>query len=305
MTAEIDMSGTTDPLPLTVRQALREAAAAFSGAGIDSARLDAEVLLGEALGLERSRLHLHGEKTLPARAQERLRSFVLRRLDREPVAYITGRREFWSLDFLVTPAVLVPRPETELLVETTLGLFEAESQISNLKLKILDLGTGSGAIAVTLAKEIGGAEIWATDISLDALEVARSNARRYGVEEQIHFLAGSLFEPVRDRTSFFDAIVSNPPYVRRDALEALPRDVRDFEPRVALDGGPDGLDFYRRIIPETEHYLAAAGFLVVEIGADMGNEVTRLFTDAGGYAPARLYRDLAEKDRVASARRFV
>ena len=305
MRAEIDIEMVPGSEPATVRQALREATAAFSGAEIDSARLDAEVLLGEALGLDRSRLHLDGEKTLPARAQERLRSFVLRRLDREPVAYITGRREFWSLDFLVTPAVLVPRPETELLVETVIGLFEAESQISNLKLQILDLGTGSGAIVVALAKEIGNAEIWATDISLDALEVARSNARRHGVEDKIRFFSGDAFMPVRDRPEFFDVIVSNPPYVRRDELEALPRDVRDFEPRVALDGGPDGLDFHRRIIPEAERYLAAAGFLVVEIGADMGNEVTRLFADAGGYAPARLYRDLAEKDRVASARRLV
>jgi release factor glutamine methyltransferase len=219
------------------------------------------------------------------------------------VAYITGRREFWSRDFLVTPAVLVPRPETELLVETVVGLYEAESQISDLKLRILELGTGSGAIAVTLAKEIGGAEIWATDISSEALEVARSNARRHGVEEQIRFLAGSLFEPLRDRPSFFDAIVANPPYVRRDDLATLPRDVRDFEPRLALDGGPDGLDFYRRIIPEAGRYLAAAGFVAVEIGADMGEEIARLFAAAGGYTPPRLHQDYAGKDRVVGARR--
>jgi release factor glutamine methyltransferase len=304
MSAAIDMNGAPGALPLTIREALRDATALLSGAGIDGARLDAEVLLADALGCDRSKLFLRAEQPIAARALEQFRSLLARRASGEPVAYITGRREFWSRDFLVTPAVLVPRPETELLVETAIGLFEAESQILDLKLKILDLGTGSGAIAVTLARELDGAEMWATDISSDALEVARSNARRHGVEEQIHFLAGSLFEPVRDRPSFFDAIVANPPYVRRDELVALPRDVRDFEPRVALDGGPDGLDFYRRIIPEAGRYLAAAGFFVVEIGADMDEEVTRLFAAAGGYAPPRLCKDYAGKDRVVCARKI-
>ena len=230
---------------------------------------------------------------------------LARRATGEPVAYITGRREFWSLDFFVTPAALVPRPETELLVEATVGLFEAESQILDLGFRVLDLGTGSGAIAVALAKEIGNAEIWATDISSDALQIAEINARRHGVEEKVHFFAGNLFEPVSDRPEFFNMIVSNPPYIRRGALDTLPRDVRDFEPRVALDGGRDGLDFYRRIIPGARRHLAAGRFLALEIGADMGDEIVRLFVDAGGYAPPRLYRDYAGKDRVLCARRLV
>jgi release factor glutamine methyltransferase len=305
MTAAIDMNPARGMLPSSVRESLRDAGALLSRAGIDGARLDAEVLLAEALGCDRRTLYLHDDRPIAAPALERLRSWLTRRASGEPVAYITGRREFWSRDFMVAPAVLVPRPETELLVETVIGLFEAESRISNLKLRILELGTGSGAIAVTLAKELGGAEIWATDISLDALDVARTNARRHGVEGQIHFLAGSLFEPVRDRQIIFDAIVANPPYVRRYELDTLPRDVRDFEPRAALDGGPDGLDFYRRIFPEAGRHLDAAGFVAVEIGADMGEEVARLFADAGGYTPPRVSQDYAGKDRVVCARRIV
>jgi len=287
----------------TVRRALRQATASLSDAGIESARLDAELLLAEALGLDRSMLYLHYEAPLDARAEERFRSLLARRVDGEPAAYITGRREFWSLDFLVTPAVLVPRPETEMLVEVAVGLFEADSQISDRKFQILDLGTGSGAIAVALAKEIVGSEIWATDISPGALEVARANARRLGVDEKIQFLHGDLFEPVSDRGEIFDLIVSNPPYVRSDEIDKLPRDVRDFEPRIALDGGADGLEFYRRIIPRALGYLTMGGFLAVEIGADMGEDVARLFTDAGGYAPPQLYHDLAGKERIVCARR--
>jgi release factor glutamine methyltransferase len=300
MRAETDMRA--DSGPFRVRRALRQATASLSDAGIESARLDAELLLAEALGLDRSKLYLHYEAPLETRAEERFRSTLARRADGEPVAYITGRREFWSLDFLVTPAVLVPRPETEMLVEVAVGLFEAESRISERKFRILDLGTGSGAIAVALAKEIANAEVWATDVFSDALEIARANARRHGVEEKIQFLRGDLFEPVRDRMEFFDLIVSNPPYVRSDEIETLPRDVRDFEPRVALDGGADGLEFYRRMIPGALDYFTRGGFLAVEIGAEMGVDVARLFTDAGGYAPPQLYRDLAGKERIVCAR---
>jgi release factor glutamine methyltransferase len=303
MRAEMEKAECHSDAP-TVRQALREATASLSDAGIESARLDAELLLAEALGLDRSMLYLHYEAPLDARAEERVRSLLARRVDGEPAAYITGRREFWSLDFLVTPAVIVPRPETEMLVEVAVGLFEAESQISDRKFQILDLGTGSGAISISLAKEIANAEVWATDVSSGALEIARANARRHGVEEKIQFLHGDLFEPVSDRGEIFDLIVSNPPYVRSDEIDALPRDVRDFEPRVALDGGADGLEFYRRIIPGALRYLSDGGFLALEIGAEMGLEVARLFVQADGYTPPRRYRDYAGRDRVVRARKL-
>ncbi len=256
------------------------------------------MLLAAALGLDKTGLYLRYGARLEPRAEERFRDFLARRSAGEPVAYITGRKEFWSLDFVVTPAVLVPRPETELLVETALGLAAAAS-----KPRILDLGTGSGAIAVSLGREIMAAEIWATDISPQALEIARENAGRNGAAENIRFVAGDLFAPVDERRSFFDLIVSNPPYIRTGEMDSLPRDVRDFEPRAALDGGPDGLDFYRRIINDAPRHLAAGAFVLLEIGADMGEAVARLFAEGGVYGPARLYRDLAGNDRVAVTRK--
>ena len=277
----------------TIASALREAAARLFAAGIDSARLDAEMLMAETLRIERDRLFLNSDVAPGGAALARFHALVTRRAAGEPVSYIVGRREFWSLDFIVTPAVLMPRPETELVVETALKLLGA-----NASPKILDLGTGSGAIAVALAKEINGAEILATDISSDALEIARANARRHGVEERMTFFAGDLFAALGQMK--FDAIVSNPPYICRGDIAALPRDVRDFEPRVALDGGIDGLNFYRRIAREAPQYLSSGGFVAVEIGARMGSDVARLFT-AAGFDDVRVEKDLAGLERVVSA----
>ena len=278
----------------TIASALRDATARLAAAEIDSARLDAELLLAEALGVERSRLLFKHDGAVDGAALARLHALIARRAGGEPVSYIIGRREFWSLNFVVTPAVLAPRPETELLVETALKLIGSKASP-----RILDLGTGSGAIAVALAKEIPGADIVATDMSQDALEVARANARRHGVEERITFVAGDLFAPVRGMK--FDAILSNPPYIRSDDIEALPRDVRDFEPRIALDGGSDGLDFYRRIAREAPHRLTTGGFVAVEIGTAMGAEVARLFADRS-FEGVRVEKDLAGLERVVSAR---
>ncbi|HEY1372637.1 MAG TPA: peptide chain release factor N(5)-glutamine methyltransferase [Candidatus Binatia bacterium] len=278
----------------SIASALKNATTQLAASDIDSARLDAEILLGEALGTDRGRLFLN-DLELPDAALARFRALVARRAGGEPVSYITGRREFWSLDFIVTPAVLTPRPETELLVEIALKLI-----VSKAAPRILDLGTGSGAIAVALAKEIPGAEIVATDIFREALAIARANARRHGVDNRIRFFAGDLLAPVAAMTGGFDLIVSNPPYIRRADIAALPRDVRDYEPRIALDGGADGRDFYRRIAREAPDYLSAGGFAAVEIGAGMSADVARLFADAG-FADVRIEKDLAGLERVVSA----
>ncbi|HEX2387266.1 MAG TPA: peptide chain release factor N(5)-glutamine methyltransferase [Candidatus Binatia bacterium] len=278
----------------TISSALRDAATRLTAARIVSAGLDAEILLAFALGIERGRVYMNGDRALVGAALARFRALVSRRADGEPVSYIIGRREFWSLDFIVTPAVLTPRPETELLVEAALKLVAANSSP-----RILELGTGSGAIAVALAKEIPGAQIVATDISTDALKVARENARRHGVENRISFVAGDLFDAVAQMT--FDAIASNPPYIRDADIAALPRDVRGFEPLISLDGGADGMDFYRRIAREAPRYLNARGFIAVEIGACMGANVARLFA-AAGFADVRVEKDLAGLERVVSAR---
>lgn len=283
----------TEPSP-TVSSALGDATTRLTAAGIENARLDAEMLMAETLRIERSRLLLNRDGALDHATLARFHALVGRRTAGEPVSYITGRREFWSLDFIVTPAVLTPRPETEILVETALKLIAAKPAPL-----ILDLGTGSGAIAVSLAKEIRSAEISATDISEEALEVARANVRCHNVEDRISFVAGDLFAAVAGMK--FDAIVSNPPYIRRGDIESLPREVRDFEPRVALDGGADGLDFYRRIARETPGYLSADGWIAVEIGAGMAEDVARLFTDAG-FDEVRIEKDLAGLERVLSAR---
>jgi len=291
-----------DPSPVTVRRALREGAEFLSRVGVESDRLDAELLLGKALGCPREKLYLNYEMALGTPVKDLYDSLLERRALREPLCYLIGSREFWSLDFYVTSEVLVPRPETELLIEVTLGLVrELDSPRA---IKILDLGTGSGAIAVSLAKELGEAEIWATDLSWGALEVARRNALRHGVEGKICFLHGNAFAPVKGQRDFFDLLVSNPPYVRQSEIEKLPPEVRDWEPKLALDGGVDGLDFYRRIVKEAHHYLADGGFLAVEIGADMGREVCGLIADVGYYSAASVWQDYAGKDRVVAARKL-
>ncbi len=295
-------STSSDPKAPTVRDALREAIAFLSQAGVESARIDAEVLLGSALSSGREALYANLEKPLEAQSRARLRELLQRRARREPVAYILGKKEFWSLEFLVNRDVLVPRPETESVVELAL---EVASKFSGkLPITILDLGTGSGAIAISLAKELKQSEVWATDISSGALEIARGNAGRQGVEKRIRFLPGDGFEPVRSQGAFFDLVVSNPPYVRRRELQNLPPEVREWEPRLALDGGEDGLEFLRRIVREAFLYLAEGGFVALEVGDGLAREVAALFASAGGYSEISAHRDLSGKDRVVVARKL-
>lgn len=285
-----------------VRQLLREGTEFLSRTGAQSARLDAELLLGHVLGWKREALYVNLETWMLSTQRAQFEQTLRRRARGEPVAYITGEREFWSLGFTLSPAVLVPRPETELLVDIALRL-TSERPISDFGFRILDLGTGSGAIAVSLAKEIDGAAIWATDISLEALKVAEGNATRHGVREKIRFLQGDLFRAVEEPAASFDIIVSNPPYVRRDEIKDLPPEVRDWEPALALDGGSDGLDFYGRIIEEGHVHLRDGGLILLEIGADMRNDVFELLQKSGWYSQVAIHRDYAGKDRVVVARK--
>ena len=280
----------------SVRGAIHAGADLLQKAGIVSARLDAEVLLRHVLGVEKAEFYLGFDVGLDATAEREFQKLLLRRAGREPVAYITGHKEFWSLDFVVTPAVLIPRPETELLVEQALKLAMRHSR--RYASKILDLGTGSGAIAVSLAQELPQARLCAVDISAAALEVARLNARRHGVEERMEFFCGDLFEPVAEEGEGFDLIVANPPYIRSGDLAALAPEIRHWEPMAALDGGVDGLLYYRKIVAEAGDYLKTGGTLLFEIGDGMGGPVRRLF---GDYEPAEVYRDYAGKERVVAA----
>ena len=278
----------------TLRSVISDGTALLRRAGVQNPHLDAEVLLSHALAMDKTELYLNLDAPLHLQG-ERYRDMLSRRARREPVAYITGLKEFWSLDFLVTPDVLIPRPETELLVEIAL---ERSKLCDESELAILDLGTGSGAIAVSLAKELPGGRITAVDVSPAALAIARLNSEGHGVEDKIRFSGGNLFDLV---DSQFDLIVSNPPYVRQGELAMLPPEIREWEPITALDGGIDGLDYYRRIVTEAQRHLVSKGQIILEIGADMGGAVAELFTRAGCYDVPSVYQDYAGRNRVIAA----
>jgi release factor glutamine methyltransferase len=254
--------------------------------GVHNARLEAEWLLCAALELDRIGLYLNFDKPLTAAELAAYRSLVARRAKREPLQYILGSQEFCGFDFIVTPAVLIPRHDTTVLVEEALKRAAAGC-------RILDIGLGSGCIAVSLAARQPEAEVWGVENSAEALAVARENAARNGV--RLHFAAGSLFEPVQGER--FDIIVSNPPYIPTADLAGLEPEVRDFEPRVALDGGQDGLDFYRIIIPAAVGMLKPKGRLLVEVGVGQAAAVRDMFA-ANKFSDIFTARDPGGIDRV-------
>ncbi len=272
-------------------------------AGIDSPRMEAEVLLAGALGFCREEIYRRPERILSEDEKSVSRDFVSRRARREPVAHILGHREFWSLDFKITPDVLIPRPETETLIEVLLKL-EAEAEAEGLAgqaIRLLDIGTGSGIIAVVAAREITDCRVTSTDLSPAALDVARENADTHGVSDKIDFLKGDLFSGIPE--TLYDFIVSNPPYIETERLSDLMPDVRDFEPRTALDGGVDGLDFYRRIISKASDYLKDGGRLVFEIGETQADAVIRLLNAEDKFETVTVAQDYSGYDRVVSARK--
>ena len=285
--------------PLSIRSAALWGAQLLRQAGLENSQLDAEVLLRHVLEVGKEQFYVDGDAAISGGQEAEFRELLLRRSRREPVAYITGHKEFWSLDFVVTPAVLIPRPETELLVEVALEYLKSVTNGS--PLKVLDVGTGSGAISVCLAKECAAAQIVAVDFSPMALDVARVNARRHGVADRIRFWPGDLLAPVEPLRETFDLIVSNPPYIRTGELPWLAPEIHRWEPAIALDGGMDGLDVYRRMIEEGHKVLTTGGAMVLEIGADMAPAVAHLFSCCGCYGVASVYQDYAGKDRVIAA----
>ena len=254
--------------------------------------LDAELLLVHILGTSRARLRSHPEEAASAAQSKRYTELLERRATGEPLAYVIGRRDFWSLRLTVTPAVLVPRPETELLVERALALRHEEFG------RVVDLGTGSGAIALTLASERPGWQVAATDVSEEALAIARSNAESLDLK-RVQFLHGSWFEPLVGRT--FDLIVSNPPYVAEDD-PAMQDPALRHEPRGALTPGGDGMASLRAIIAAAPDYLERDGWLLLEHGSDQAAEVTRELV-ARGLRHVRSHRDLAGHERMTEAQR--
>jgi release factor glutamine methyltransferase len=273
----------------------------FRKEGLTTPRLDAEVLLAETLRMDRVGLYTHFDQPVQPGELARFKKLIQRRLRREPVAYIVGQREFWSLKFIVTPDVLIPRPETENLVMEALRVLSQPGPTER-RIRILEMGTGSGAISVALAKELPSASVVATDLSKKALSIAEENALRHGVREQILFLQGNLFDPL-GKGSRFELIITNPPYIPQDYFPSLPPEVRDFEPRVALDGGRDGLAFFRRILPRLGEYLSPEGWVLAEIGAGQDQKVRQMAAANPDLDSCDFLPDLAGIKRVFKARK--
>jgi release factor glutamine methyltransferase len=270
----------------------------FAEKGISSPRLDAELLLSHVLGTDRIYLYTHYDQPLTAAERDALRELVRRRGRFEPVAYLRGSREFFGRSFKVTPAVLIPRPETEHVVEAALNWARERGVTAP---AILDVGTGSGALALTLAAELPAAQVIALDISPEALAVARDNAVALGVAERVTFREGDLYGPLpADAT--FDLIVSNPPYVANAVAQSLQRDVRDFEPALALFAGPEGMDVLQRLIAGVDGRLRRPGLFACEIGEEQGERVAAALREALPSAAVEVLPDLAGLSRVALAR---
>jgi release factor glutamine methyltransferase len=269
----------------------------FKRRGNKSARLDAELLLSEALGFDRIKLIVEAERPLADEELGRYRDLIKRRRASEPIAYILGRREFFALPMLVDRRVLIPRPDTEILVETALQ----GTRERHLYGRMLDLCTGSGCVAIAFAKERPTWRVTAVDLSPDAASVARENVQRAGVVHNVAVLEGDLFAALPEGARF-ELITANPPYIPSAEIAELDADVRDFEPRLALDGGVDGLHVTRRLVSEALRYLSPGGLLALEGGFDQAPAVAALL-EASGFVEIARSRDLAGVERVVSGRR--
>jgi len=284
--------------PMTIHNLIAETTRKLETAGIPSARLDAEVLLAFTLSCDRLEFIKNPDRQLSDAQRTAFHALVARRLRFEPVAYITGSKAFWSFTLAVDKDVLIPRPDTEVIVEETLSVIRAEAFSQP---RILDIGTGSGAIALALAGEIPEAQIIATDISAPALAVARKNAVALGLTKSVTFCEGDLFEPVRGN---FDLIVSNPPYIGAREFETLAAGVKDFEPKEALWAGQTGVEFYEKLIYQAHSRLKENGWLLLEIGAKQSENVRAIMAaNADFYDRIDVRADYAGLPRVIKGRR--
>lgn len=283
-------------MPVTITDALNQAHTRLADAAISDARLDAEVLLRCALNKDRAWLLAHLRDGIPDAVWSSYQALIERREKHEPLQYITGTREFWGRDFLVTPAVLIPRPETELIVDSVLHAVPDRRR----PVTIIDLCTGSGCIAISLAMELPEASVVVTDISPAALDVARKNAEHHGVADRIRFIEGDLFGPLErlGAGGSADVITANPPYVPASLLGILPPEVRDFEPAMALVAGPDGIEFHKRIISGAPLFLKPGGKLIMEMGIGQAQNVKHFAQNDDRYHNIEIRKDLAGIDRT-------
>jgi release factor glutamine methyltransferase len=295
-----------NPETIDVRTALKRGIAELRDANVPSYTLAAELLLLHVLGRDRAWLYAHPEEVIPGLDAHRFLSLILRRAEGEPTQYIIGKQEFWGLEFEVTPDVLIPRPETEHVIEVALDRLAVREIRAGRKptltgegLHIIDVGTGSGCIAIALAKELPGARILATDISVAALAVARRNAARNGFADRINFLEANL---LGGSVAKYELVVSNPPYVGRKEKETLMREVRDREPELALYGGEEGYEFYADLIGQAARALLPGGLLILELGHDSLPAVQPLL-DLPNWTNVGVTKDLAGINRVIAAAR--
>ncbi len=286
---------------MTVWEFLNWSTDCFKDHHIENPRLNAELLLARSLNLSREQLYIRLNDQL--KEKEAMERLIERRISGEPLQYILGHQEFWSIDFKVDPRVLIPRPETELLVEQAL-LILSGNPLGRTPY-VLEIGTGSGAVAISLAKEVGDLFLVATDISRDALLLAKENAKSGGVLHQVAFVKSDLFEPfpLFGGREPFDLILSNPPYITFSQIDELPKEVRDYEPIIALNGGEDGLDFYRRIIAQTPYYLRRGGWLLLEVGQGQSRIVSKRIEEGGHFLKPECVSDLSGIERVVKAQR--
>lgn len=259
----------------------------------DTPKLDIEILLSKALGdVDRLYIHLNLNKELTDEQLEYFNKMIKDRLNGRPIAYIVKNREFMGLDFYVEEGVLIPRPDTEPLVEEVIELVKGRESLT-----IVDIGTGSGAITVSLAKYIKNCEVYSLDISDKALDIGLKNAISNGVENQIKFIKSDVFSGIKDKGLSLDIIVSNPPYIRKSDIDTLHTQVKDYEPYIALEGGEDGLDFYRAITEQSVKYLKDDGILAFEVGHDQAQDVSDILSN-NGYSKIYTKKDLQGIDRV-------
>jgi len=291
------------PKRWTIKELLEVTADYLKKKEIDSPRLCAEVLLSHQLNINRVKLYLALDQPLNEGEISGYRSLIKRRLDREPIQHITGVQEFWSMEFIVGPQVLIPRPESELLIEQIILIYKAEGRMEQTGPTVLDLGTGSGALAVSLARELKSASVWASDISPEALDIARKNSKRHGVEERIQFIHGDLWQPFKEKNFTFDFIVSNPPYIALEDYDSLAPEVRDYEPRLALDGHNQGMFYIEKIIMGGADYLNPGGWLLIEMDPGQTPKAIELMEKSSRYSEKSRIRDYSGNYRVVMSQK--
>ena len=293
-------ASTPDRSTWTILELVRWTTDYFSAHQLESPRAEAEILLAHTLGARRIDLYLNYDQPLDKHERERFKALIKRRLSGEPVAYITGIREFWSLELMVGPGVLIPRPETECLVEAVLPFLKDDTGSSK---RSLDMGTGSGAIVIALAHEYPEGRFVAMDHSIEALQLARQNARKHRVDDRIGWYCGNWHAPLKMNHETFDLIVANPPYIRSGDINGLQTEIRNHEPRMALDGSRDGMACLRTIIQAAHRYLCDGGMLALEMGFDQAGAVTEINNGVGQYDHLRIIKDYSGLDRVAMMRK--